>query len=131
MAPMAISGNHTITYLTNCLNFWLNLLCLQVRFPDRVQLLICTNLFHSHSKIFVDSTRFYYVWCVSNMLQINSLHAWSNRVGWSLCTGNAHSLTTCVQGHKTYGSTNNDLHKTFYKDAENTIWHWNEATQTF
>ena len=25
------------TYLTNCMNFWLKLLCLQVRFPDSVQ----------------------------------------------------------------------------------------------
>ena len=79
-ATFGLDGQFTKAhlYLANCLHFWLNLLYQQVRFPDSVQPVISVNLFCSHFKFFVDLTWFdciRNVWCVSNMLQINSFRA--------------------------------------------------------
>ena len=97
-----------------------------------VRLVIFTNPLCSNSKTFVDSIWFdSNVWCVSNILLINSFNAYSTRIGWMLHAGNAHRLTTCVQVSRTYGSWISHLHYVLYKDAQNTVWHWSEATCAF
>ena len=44
------------TYLTHCMDVWLNLLYLLARCPDNELPVICIKLFHFHFKIFLDWT---------------------------------------------------------------------------
>ena len=55
-----------------------------------------------------------------------------DRIGGSLHVGHAHTLTTCVQGSRTYSATISYLHYLQRcREHCHTIWHWIQAKRTF